>query len=91
MTIMRFATRIPDGTDVVRSVLPGYYYPCPSLDVVDAHIAGQIRGFLSPFSSATEQRKAQAWCDIDRLLERRLWLEIAAEPNVDRRHSDAAA
>lgn len=72
---MRFATHPPDSPEVVRSVTPGYFFDCPDLTTLDAHIA-ELREHLGPRSGLTDRRKRATRADIDRLLERRMWLQM---------------
>jgi hypothetical protein len=70
---MLYATDDPDPADTVSSVLPGYRFHCPDIATVDAHIA-ERREHTGPRSNLTPKFKEAAWQDIDRLLERRLYL-----------------
>jgi hypothetical protein len=70
---MLYGTDEPDPVDTVISVLPGYRFPCPNLASVDRHIA-ERREHMGPRSNLTPKFKEAARLDIDRLLERRLWL-----------------
>jgi hypothetical protein len=72
-----FQTAAPDPLDVVASVVPGYYYMCPDLASVDAHLA-ELGKAVRPGSNLTVERRAQLRLDIDRLLDRRVYLEMCA-------------
>jgi hypothetical protein len=74
---MWYQTVDPDPLEAVSSVLPGYHFHCPDVATVDQHIA-ELRGHLQPSSNLTARRKEAARHDIDRLLERRLYLMIAS-------------
>jgi hypothetical protein len=68
----------PDPLEAVSSVLPGYHFHCPDVASVDLHIA-ELRGYIGPDSNLMPKRRAAARQDIDRLLERRLYLMLASE------------
>jgi hypothetical protein len=70
---MLYGSDAPDPADTVPSVLPGYRFPCPDIASVDRHIA-ERREHLGPRSNLTPALKEAARRDIDRLLERRLYL-----------------
>ena len=70
---MLYGTDEPDPVDTVISVLPGYRFPCPNLASVDRHIA-ERREHMGPRSNLTPRFKEAARQDVDRLLERRLYL-----------------
>lgn len=70
---MLYGSDVPDPTDTVSSVLPGYRFPCPDIASVDRHIA-ERREHIGPRSNLTPRFKEAARQDIDRLLERRLYL-----------------
>jgi hypothetical protein len=70
---MVYGTDEPDPADTVSSVLPGYRFHCPNLDSLDRHIV-ERREHLGPRSNLTPKFKEAARQDIDRLLERRLYL-----------------
>jgi hypothetical protein len=72
---MRYATYPPVSADVVLSVIPGYFYPCPDVSTVDRFLANLQANFLRPDSNATEEYKAKVRMDIDQLLLRRVYLE----------------
>jgi hypothetical protein len=72
---MRYLTQGSDEPGDVRSVRPGYYFPCPDIGAVDAHLA-ELHGYLGARSNLTALVKAQIRQDIDRLLERRLFLTV---------------
>ena len=63
-----------DSPDVVSSVVPGYYYPCPDVKTLDGHITMLATGWLGPGSNLTPARRTLARRDIDALLDRRSWL-----------------
>ena len=63
-----------DSPDVVCSVVPGYFYPCPDVKTLDGHITMLASGWLGPGSNLTPARRTLARRDIDQLLERRLYL-----------------
>ena len=58
-------------------LLPGYHFHCPDLTKVDQYI-GQLWEQTGPRSNLTPKRKEAARQDIDRLLERRLYLMLAS-------------
>ena len=70
---MLYKTVDPDPLDTVSSVLPGYYFPCPNVPSVDQHIA-ERREHAGPHSNLTPKFKEAARQDVDRLLDRRLYL-----------------
>jgi hypothetical protein len=70
---MLYASDAPDPADTVSSVLPGYRFHCPDIATVDRHIA-ERREHMGPRSNLTPKFKEAARQDIDRLLERRLYL-----------------
>jgi hypothetical protein len=70
---MLYGTDDPDPVAAVSSVLPGYRFPCPDLASIDRHIA-ERREHMGPRSNLTPAFKEAARQDIDRLLERRLYL-----------------
>jgi hypothetical protein len=65
----------PDHIDVVVSTIPGYYYPCPTLEAVDQHLR-DLLAMLGPSSNLTDTRKRAVRIDVDRLLERRSYLML---------------
>jgi hypothetical protein len=75
---MNYQTTPPDSADVVTSALAGYYYACPDLAAVDANLAELLR-HLGPGSNWAESRKRKARIDIDRLLDRRLYLQLVSD------------
>lgn len=74
---MHYQTVAPDNTEMVASVIDGYYFECPDVATLDAHLVDLRHRFLGPDSNTTDERKAKARADIDRLLERRLYLQMA--------------
>jgi hypothetical protein len=70
-----YQTNAPNPFDVVASVVPGYYYLCPDIESLDAHLAELARA-LGPRSNLAEKRRRQLRVDIDRLLDRRAYLEM---------------
>lgn len=70
---MLYGTDDPDPAYAVSSVLPGYRFPCPDIASIDRHIA-ERREHMGPRSNLTPKFKEAARQDIDRLLERRLYL-----------------
>ena len=74
---MWYQTINPDPVETVGSVLPGYHFHCPDVASVDQHLA-ELRGHIGPGSNLTPERKESARQDIDRLLERRLYLMLAS-------------
>jgi hypothetical protein len=72
---MHFHTHPPRTPDVVLSVLPGYWFDCPNLATLDAHLQ-KLLNHLGPRSNLTDSRKQAIRADIDRLLERRMWLQM---------------
>lgn len=85
---MWYQTVNPNSIEAVASVLPGYHFHCPDTATVDQHIAQLVR-YMEPGSNLTIPRKEAARQDIDRLLERRLYLMLTSEP-TDGRHPDQA-
>jgi hypothetical protein len=81
---MVYSTVAPDPLDSVSSVLPGYYFHCPDAFSVDRHIA-ERREHMGPLSNLTPKFKEAARQDVDRLLDRRLYLMSAclADPRLD--------
>jgi hypothetical protein len=75
---MLYQTADPDPLVTVSSVLRGYHFPCPDLASVDQHIA-KLREWIGPDSNLTPTRQDAARRDIDRLLERRMYLMLAGE------------
>lgn len=73
---MRIASEV-DPFELVHSVIPDRSYHCPDLPAVDAHLSTLSRD-LGPAASTTSQRKRAARQDIDRLLDRRLYLALVA-------------
>jgi hypothetical protein len=88
---MWYRTVDPDPLEAVSSVLPGYHFHCPDVTSVDHHIV-ELRGHMRPGSNLMPGRKEAARQDIDRLLERRLFLMLASEDcgSADHHGSDAA-
>jgi hypothetical protein len=80
----------PDPVEAVSSVLPGYHFHCPDVATVDLHIA-ELRRHIAPDSNLMPQRRAAARQDIDRLLERRLYLMLAGEDSGGVDHRGCAA
>lgn len=81
---MSFLRPRSDPLAAVSSVLPDHYYPCPNIASVDRHIAELAKqlGPLSPpghppHDDARHRRAIRD--DIDRLLDRRLYLELVRE------------
>jgi hypothetical protein len=70
---MLYSTVAPDPLDSVSSVLPGYHFHCPNTISVDRHIAERW-GHTGPLSNLTSKYKEAARQDVDRLLDRRLYL-----------------
>ena len=70
---MVYSTVALDPLDSVSSVLPGYYFHCPDAFSVDRHIA-ERREHAGPLSNLTPKYKEAARQDVDRLLDRRLYL-----------------
>jgi hypothetical protein len=81
---MVYSTVAPDPLDSVSSVLPGYYFHCPDAFSVDRHIA-ERREHMGPLSNLTPKFKEAARQDVDRLLDRRLYLMSVclADPRLD--------
>jgi hypothetical protein len=81
---MLYGTDDPDPADTVSSVLPGYRFHCPDIASVDLHLA-ERREHIGPRSNLTPRFREAARQDIDRLLERRLYLMIVhlADPLED--------
>jgi hypothetical protein len=78
---MWYTSTNPDPAETVSSVLPGYYFRCPDVTTVDGHIH-EMRTLVDPRSNVTEPRRQAARRDIDRLLERRLYLKMIALPDA---------
>ena len=72
---MWYQTADPDPHTTVDSVTAGYRFHCPDIPSIDRHIV-ELLGHLGPRSNLTPKRKLCARHDIDRLLDRRLWLEM---------------
>ena len=70
---MLYRTVTPNPIDTVSSVLPGYHFHCPNVTSADRHIA-ERRAHMAPRSNLTPKYKEAARQDIDRLLDRRLYL-----------------
>jgi hypothetical protein len=66
-----------DPTEIVHSVLPDHSYHCPDLPAVDEHLSTLSRD-IGPAAKTTSRRKRATWADIDRLLDRRLYLALVA-------------
>jgi hypothetical protein len=79
---MLYGSDAPDSVDTVSSVLPGYRFHCPDVASVDRHIA-ERREHMGPRSNLMPRFREAARQDIDRLLERRLYLMTVqvAEPH----------
>jgi hypothetical protein len=56
-------------------VLPGYYFHCLNITMVDRHMA-KLRDHVRPRSNLTPKRQEAALRDIDQLLDRRLCLML---------------
>jgi hypothetical protein len=89
---MLYGTDVPDPADTVSSVLPGYRFHCPDIASVDRHLA-ERREHMGPHSNLTPRFKEAARRDIDRLLERRLYLMTVhlADPPGDSHPAAQAA
>jgi hypothetical protein len=89
---MLYGTDVPDPADTVSSVLPGYRFHCPDIASVDQHLA-ERREHMGPHSNLTPKFKEAARRDIDRLLERRLYLMTVhlADPPEDSHPTAQAA
>jgi hypothetical protein len=74
---MLYQTVAPDPVDTLNSVLPGYYFPCRNVTSVDQHIT-ERREHMGSRSNLTPKFKEAARQDIDRLLDRRLYLMLAS-------------
>jgi hypothetical protein len=72
---MWYQTIAPDPVKTVNSVISGYCFHCPDLATIDQHIAGLLRR-IGQGSNLAPARKKAARQDIDRLLERRLYLML---------------
>lgn len=62
----------------MASVRTGYYYLCPDVQAVDAHLRVLLRDYLGPRSNMTAASQAQSREDVDLLLSRRWFLEMTA-------------
>jgi hypothetical protein len=80
----------PDPLEAVSSVLPGYHFHCPDVASLDQHIL-ELRGHIGPDSNLVPKRKEAARQDIDRLLERRLYLMLAGEDSGSADHHRGCA
>jgi hypothetical protein len=67
----------PDPADVVCSVVPRRRYHCPDLVTLDRHIKA-LRHQTGPDSNCMPNWKQYMRQDIDRLLDRRLYLTLVA-------------
>lgn len=76
---MWFLSVDPDPPDpmTLESVRPGYRFDCPDVASVDRHLV-ELRRHVGPGSNLMPQCKAGAIQDIDRLLERRMYLMVVA-------------
>ena len=86
---MLYGSDVPDPADTVPSVLPGYRFPCPDIASVDRHIA-ERREHMGPQSNLTPKFKEAARQDIDRLLDRRLYLMTVHLADLVRESAQAA-
>jgi hypothetical protein len=75
---MLYQTVEPDPVETVSSVLPGYYFHCPNATSVDQHIA-EPQEHAGPRSNLTPKFKEAARQDVDRLLDRRLYLMVDSQ------------
>ena len=76
---MSFLRSRSDPLAAVSSVLPDLYYQCPNIASVDRHIA-ELCAQLGNQPPLADARRGQALReDIDRLLDRRLYLEMVRE------------
>jgi hypothetical protein len=67
-----------DPVDVVYGALPMRRYHCPDLATLDRHIE-VLRRQIGPNSNCTAQWKLKMRQDIDRLLDRRLYMTLVSE------------
>ena len=77
---------IPDPAEVVCSVVPRRRYHCPNLVMLDHHIK-VLRRQIGPDSNCMPEWKQYMRQDIDRLLDRRLYLTLVS----GRRRDEPAA
>lgn len=78
MTPPHFSTFEPDSPYILPSARNGYYYLCDEIEAVDAHIDYCRHETRSESSALSDLVKAQYRRDIDRLLERRMFLMVMA-------------
>lgn len=69
----------PDTLLILASARSGYYYLCDKIEAVDAHIDYCRHETRSKMSALSDLVKTQYRRDIDRLLERRLYLMTIGE------------
>lgn len=68
-----------DPIAAVTSVVPDQYYSCPNITSVDRHI-GELSAQLATQPTGADTARVKALReDIDRLLDRRLYLEMVRE------------
>lgn len=79
MTPPRFSTFEPESPYILASTRSGYYYLCSDISAVDSHLAYCRHETRSKTSALSDLVKAQYRRDIDRLLERRLYLMTVGE------------
>jgi hypothetical protein len=72
---MWYETTDPDPAETVTSVVPGYHFHCPNVASVDQHLA-ELCTHIGPGSNLVPSRQDDARRDIDRLLDRRLYLML---------------
>lgn len=68
-----------DPVELVFSTFSGRAYHCRTVEEVDAHLTELTRQRTS--RNITDLVRARIRTDIDRLLERRAWLEATATPH----------
>lgn len=85
--LKRFFARPPDPLLYVPSAVGGYFYYCPDVVTVDAHLV-EIRGLLVGLGGTARDL---AKTDVDALLDRRVFLEFVGEAPTRKELSDLAA
>ena len=68
----------PDPATHVFSTVPDFFYRCTTLAELDEHLVEVCRN-LGPGSNLSDAAKVNARLDLDRLLERRVWLRLVAD------------
>jgi hypothetical protein len=79
---MSFLRSRSDPLAAVSSVVPDLYYQCPNIASVDQHIAELAAQLTNQPPLAGAERGQAIRDDIDRLLDRRLYLELVRETSA---------